>query len=369
MKYPNWPTWHLTKSEAIEKSDTCPQCGRREHSPIKCRDIRDERSFDDDEDSSDDTDAYASMKPSEYMRHMDRLDADEHEVEVARHKHLQSVHDKAQAKMKQQAADKKVREHADSLHEWGDKGGKGPVPQFKRGEEIEKHMKKSLPDWNEWVLQKNELAISEEFAKGAAVKVPAEDSTSKRGESVFTMDHVNHVVAMKNHDEAKNFAHGIVDASSANPKNKAKIKAMIHSSRSPAHLAQGMSNFILAHPQHGLKVIKNENAGKEIEKHIKKSLTDWNDWILKKNEEQRIEELNKSDSVVLEKVGVMPMLHPDHPHHSFYKMLYSNDPKIQSAVVSHPLFKDWAVGASDAMNHPNENVRRAAKEAIADNKL
>lgn len=122
------------------------------------------------------------------------------------------------------------------------------------------------PDWNEWILQKNQEAKQEELRKsesvtlekGAAPKIP------NRGHSVFTMDHVNEIAAMDDHGAAKKRAHEIVDGSSANSVNKAKIKMMINGSRNPAHLAQGMSNHILAHPSEGLRVIKDEEgAGAE----------------------------------------------------------------------------------------------------------
>lgn len=73
------------------------------------------------------------------------------------------------------------------------------------------------------------------------------------GHSSFTMDHVNAVVKMPHH-EAKAYAHNIVDTSTANPMNKAKMKMMIDKSRSSGHLAQGMSNHILAHPSEGYAV-------------------------------------------------------------------------------------------------------------------
>lgn len=125
-------------------------------------------------------------------------------------------------------------------------------------------MKKSLPDWSDWILNKNEQINTERLNKGAAVKLPIESdeqkSDPKKGSSVFTMDHVNQVAANKDHGEAKKFAHSVVDSSSANPKNKAKIKMMINNSRNSAHLAQGMTNFILAHPGEGLRVVKSEDV-------------------------------------------------------------------------------------------------------------
>jgi len=122
---------------------------------------------------------------------------------------------------------------------------------------------KSLPDWSEWVLNKNQQA-TEELNKGVAVAVPPssdDDSKSKpkKGESVFNIGHVNEVAAMKDHSETKKLAHSLVDNSNAKPENKKKIKLMIDKSKSSAHLAQGMANHILAHPGEGLRVIKNED--------------------------------------------------------------------------------------------------------------
>lgn len=74
------------------------------------------------------------------------------------------------------------------------------------------------------------------------------------GHSAFTMDHVKQVAGMRDHGAAKILAHAAVDASTANKANRAKLKNMINSSRNSAHLAQGMSNHILAHPSENLKV-------------------------------------------------------------------------------------------------------------------
>jgi len=78
------------------------------------------------------------------------------------------------------------------------------------------------------------------------------------GYSVFNMDHVNEVTKMKDHVAAKQRAHQILAGSTANAKNREKIKYMINSSRNTQHLARGMSNHILAHPAEGLKVVKSE---------------------------------------------------------------------------------------------------------------
>ena len=75
------------------------------------------------------------------------------------------------------------------------------------------------------------------------------------GHSDFNMDHVNQVAAMANLAEAKKFALDILNNSTANASNKAKIKKVIESSRSVVNLAVAMSNHLLAHPGEGLKVV------------------------------------------------------------------------------------------------------------------
>lgn len=75
------------------------------------------------------------------------------------------------------------------------------------------------------------------------------------GSSVFSMDHVNQVATMTNLAEAKKFATNILENSTANAGNKAKIKKVIESSRTVLNLATAMSNHILAHPAEGLKVL------------------------------------------------------------------------------------------------------------------
>lgn len=136
-------------------------------------------------------------------------------------------------------------------------------------------MDKSI-DWSEWILQKNNEAKQEELKKSESVYLnkgaapamapPAEGGDGsdkpKKGQSVFTMDHVNQVAGMKNHGEAKQFAHGIVNNSTATDENKKKIRLAIERSRSPGHLAQTMANHVLAHPGEGLRVIKGESLDK-----------------------------------------------------------------------------------------------------------
>jgi hypothetical protein len=102
------------------------------------------------------------------------------------------------------------------------------------------------------------------------------------GHSSFHMDHIKEVSGMKDHGEAKKFAHGVVDSSTANPKNKAKLKAMINGSRNVGHLAQGMSNHMLAHPSEGLKVLKAESEAMCMSENGQWSMKKWNaekkDW-------------------------------------------------------------------------------------------
>ena len=75
------------------------------------------------------------------------------------------------------------------------------------------------------------------------------------GCSVFNMDHVRQVAVMTNLNEAKKFALDLLNNSTANATNKAKIKKIIESSRTVLNLATTMSNHLLAHPGEGLKVI------------------------------------------------------------------------------------------------------------------
>jgi hypothetical protein len=90
------------------------------------------------------------------------------------------------------------------------------------------------------------------------------DEKPKMGHSSFTNEHANHVATLKDHGAAKAYAHNVVETSTANPKNKAKMKMMIDKSKSPAHLSQGMYNHILAHPSEGLKVMKWDDLDKGV---------------------------------------------------------------------------------------------------------
>lgn len=124
-----------------------------------------------------------------------------------------------------------------------------PLSHEERAQAEAHHEKEYQSNMRAW--ERLQPKDKHKLQKGAAPKIDV-------GHSVFTMDHVNQVAVMKDHAAAKELAHGVVDSSSANPKNKMKIKAMIDSSKNPAHLAQGMSNHILAHPGEGLRVIKGE---------------------------------------------------------------------------------------------------------------
>jgi len=83
------------------------------------------------------------------------------------------------------------------------------------------------------------------------------------GHSVFTMDHVREVSGMKDHAKAKEYAHGIVDASNAHERNKSSIKHMIDKSRNVKDLVFGMSNHVLAHPSEGLRVISSARKAED----------------------------------------------------------------------------------------------------------
>lgn len=105
---------------------------------------------------------------------------------------------------------------------------------------------KTLPN-GQWVLEKNYAR------KLSADKEVKPDWTKTGHKSVFDMDHVNAVMGMKSHDEAKKYAHSIVDSSSAKDETKRKIKGVIDNSKSVSHLGQAMANHILSHQ--GLNVI------------------------------------------------------------------------------------------------------------------
>lgn len=90
----------------------------------------------------------------------------------------------------------------------------------------------------------------------------AEDcyKADKESHSVFTMQHAHDVSSMSHH-EGQAHLHKIVDASSATPDNKAKIKAAINNSKNPRHLSSMVANHVLAaggagHKPGSLKVLK-----------------------------------------------------------------------------------------------------------------
>jgi hypothetical protein len=68
----------------------------------------------------------------------------------------------------------------------------------------------------------------------------------------FSSEHLHEVLAKPTHTEAKNYAHSLVDSSGAHEHNKVKARDMINRSKNPRHLAQGMANFMMAHPSEGL---------------------------------------------------------------------------------------------------------------------
>ena len=250
----------LRSQDGKNSTAKCKECGRMEHYPIKCRDIRDE------------PDVPYDIEAEDKKFHEEQL----RDQEIGRAR---------EAAKKQKIANKKVREHVDSLHEWGEKGGKGAVPKFKKNEDEVSVMSKNLPDWSNWILQKNSEAQTEQLkksnsvslSKGAAPAIaPAgagssDDSEDKKsptgkGYSTFTMDHVKEIASMKDHSAAKKRAHEIIDGSAAKPANRAKMKMMVNGSRSSDHLAQGMTNFMLAHPGEGLAVVgrvKKDEDGEE----------------------------------------------------------------------------------------------------------
>lgn len=107
----------------------------------------------------------------------------------------------------------------------------------------------SLSANGQWNLNK----AAPKLTSHSADKEIKADWTKQAHKPVFEMSHVDSVAAMKDHGNAKQFAHGIVDNSNAKDETKHKIKSVINSSKNPLHLASAMSNHILAHQ--GLNVI------------------------------------------------------------------------------------------------------------------
>lgn len=118
---------------------------------------------------------------------------------------------------------------------------------------------------------------AKEKVKAKKIKEEAEDlldmhKADKESHSVFSMEHAHKVLTMPHH-EAKAHLHAVVDASSAKPENKTKIKAAINGSRGVKDLSSMVSNHVLAAGGGGsktgeLKVLKfdQDDDGIEMEK-------------------------------------------------------------------------------------------------------
>lgn len=73
----------------------------------------------------------------------------------------------------------------------------------------------------------------------------------------FTMEDVYALVDMKTLDEAKAYALGkIKEMPEAKPENISKATAAVNKATSLVKLIQTVTNFVLAHPSEGLKVIR-----------------------------------------------------------------------------------------------------------------
>lgn len=93
------------------------------------------------------------------------------------------------------------------------------------------------------MLQKEELVCSENGQWDIVEKaVPGIDS-----KHIFSMDHIKQISEHKDHNSAKKAAHSAIDSSNARPENKMKARQMVDSSKNVGHLAQGMTNFHMAH--------------------------------------------------------------------------------------------------------------------------
>lgn len=116
---------------------------------------------------------------------------------------------------------------------------------------------------------------AKEKDKAKKIKEKAEElldmHKAEKAHSVFTMEHAHSVLAMP-HDKAKEHLHSVVDASSATPANKSKIKSAITGSKSTKDLSHMVSNHVLAAGGKGigkvgeLKVIKSDDHKIEMEK-------------------------------------------------------------------------------------------------------
>lgn len=73
----------------------------------------------------------------------------------------------------------------------------------------------------------------------------------------FNMEHVDKVVKAKSHFEAKEIAYSAIeDQPNAEDNNIKKAKMMVIRSKNTIHLAQCMTNFLLAHPSEDLGMNK-----------------------------------------------------------------------------------------------------------------
>lgn len=106
---------------------------------------------------------------------------------------------------------------------------------------------KFLPN-GQWILEKAAKAFNRLTGTDSST-----DWTKFGHQSMFDMSHVNHVAGLKSHDEAKKYAHSIVDSSNAREATKKKVKMAIDNSKNINDVAKLMSNHILAHQ--GLKVM------------------------------------------------------------------------------------------------------------------
>lgn len=152
-----------------------------------------------------------------------------------------------------------LKAHIDGLHNAGRHEEAAPAERILRArtEGVNSRRDAARSKMQRFTMKSEMLKVA---SNGQWQIEKADEAAAKQsmGHSSFTMDHVNQVAATKDHGAAKKIAHEAVDSSTANPKNKAKMKMMINSSRNTAHLAQGMSNHVLAHPSEGLKVVKSE---------------------------------------------------------------------------------------------------------------
>lgn len=64
---------------------------------------------------------------------------------------------------------------------------------------------------------------------------------------IFSMDHIGRAASAKSHQEAKHVANSAIKASNAHQHNKDKASLMVDQSKNSRHLAQGMTNFHMAH--------------------------------------------------------------------------------------------------------------------------